>query len=131
MVIDVIHFQAFLLIVRESSNDFPHEMHSGILGDGETGHVSTVANGPLAVKPALAPQACHASGLGRKKREFGSLTEFKLFLQEQGRIGGKIGGKIAAKQMTKAARTARAKKAAAASAKVRTAKAKARKKGRA
>lgn len=88
----------------------------------------TLANGPLAVKPALPPQACHAYCLARKKREFSSLTEFKLFLQEQGRIGGKIGGKIASKRMSKAARVARAKKAAKASAKVRTAKAKARKK---
>ena len=41
-----------------------------------------------------------------------------------GREGGLIGGKIAAKNMTKTERIARAKKAAAASAKVRTAKAK-------
>lgn len=85
----------------------------------------TLANGPLAVKGALAPQARHASCLARKKREFSSLTEFKLFLQEQGKIGGKIGGKVAAQRMSKAARIARAKKAAKASAKVRTAKAKA------
>ena len=90
--------------------------------------MSTLANGPLAVKPALAPQAWHSDCLARKKREFGSLTEFKLFLQEQGRIGGKIGGKRAAQGMSKAARVARAKKAAKASAKVRSAKAKAKRK---
>jgi hypothetical protein len=42
-----------------------------------------------------------------------------------GSKGGKISGKIAAQKMTKAERTARAKKAAAASAKVRTKNAKA------
>jgi hypothetical protein len=53
------------------------------------------------------------------------------FFQEEGRKGGKIGGKIggpaAAAAMTPAERTARAKKAAAASAKVRSKAAKKRK----
>jgi len=42
--------------------------------------------------------------------------------REMGRKGGKIGGKRSLKTMTPAQRTARAKKAAAASAKVRSAK---------
>ena len=64
----------------------------------------------------------------RKKPEFGSMTEMIEWFREQGRAGGKIGGKIAAKKMTKAQRIARAKKASAAAAKIRSAKAKARKK---
>jgi hypothetical protein len=59
-----------------------------------------------------------------KKREFASLVELLDFLKESGRKGGKIGGKIAAENMTKAQRVKRAQKAAAASAKVRSAKAK-------
>jgi len=50
-------------------------------------------------------------------------VELMEFLKESGRQGGKIGGKIAAGNMTPAQRIARAKKAAAASAKVRSAKA--------
>jgi hypothetical protein len=48
----------------------------------------------------------------------------KETMREAFRIVGSQGGKIAAKRMTKAQRIARAKKAAAASAKVRSAKAK-------
>ena len=44
-------------------------------------------------------------------------------MSEMGRKGGKIGGKRSLKTMTKSERTARAKKAAAASAKVRSKKA--------
>jgi hypothetical protein len=51
------------------------------------------------------------------------------FFRKAGRAGGKIGGPAAAEAMTPAERTARAKKAAAASAKVRKAKAKKRAKG--
>ena len=50
------------------------------------------------------------------------------FFRETGRRGGKIGGKRSLETMTAAERTARAKKAAAASAKVRAKKA-AKKKG--
>jgi hypothetical protein len=46
------------------------------------------------------------------------------YFREVGRKGGALGGKAAAASMTKAERTARAKKAAAASAKVRAKKAK-------
>jgi hypothetical protein len=53
--------------------------------------------------------------------------EVREFLAKIGQKGGKIGGKVAAKRMTDDQRNARAKKAAAASAKVRSAKAKARK----
>ena len=45
------------------------------------------------------------------------------FFKRQGAKGGKIGGTISAKSLTKAERTERAKKAAAASAKVRSKKA--------
>lgn len=51
---------------------------------------------------------------------------FAEIMSEYGRKGGKIGGKKAAANMTPEQRTARAKKAAAASAVVRSAKAKAR-----
>jgi len=51
--------------------------------------------------------------------------EVREFLAEIGRKGGRIGGKAAAKNMTPAQRKARARKAAAASAKVRTAAARA------
>lgn len=85
-------------------------------------HVLIVAKGAKALKSTLPGKACHASGVA-KKRTFGSLTEFQEFLRESGREGGKIGGKIAAKRMTKTQRVARAKKAAAASAKVRSKKA--------
>jgi hypothetical protein len=61
----------------------------------------------------------------RKKPEFGSLMEMMEFFKESGRRGGLIGGKIAAKQMTKAQRVERARKASAAAAKARSAKAKA------
>ena len=54
-----------------------------------------------------------------KRRKFGSMTEMIEFFQETGRKGGKV----AAKKMTKAQRVARAKKAAAASANVRSKKA--------
>jgi hypothetical protein len=54
------------------------------------------------------------------KRIFGSLMELMDFFQKSGAEGGKI----AAQRMSKAERVARARKAAAASAKVRTAKAK-------
>ncbi len=54
------------------------------------------------------------------------MTEMLEFFKN----AGAAGGKVAAKQMTKAQRTARAKKAAAASARVRSAKAKAGKKGK-
>ena len=54
-----------------------------------------------------------------KKRAFRSVTEMLDFFRETGRLGGQI----AAKRMTKAQRAARAKKAAAASAKVRSKKA--------
>jgi hypothetical protein len=54
-----------------------------------------------------------------------SMTEMLEFFK----AAGASGGKIAAKNMTKAERSARAKKAAAAAAKVRSAKAKAKKKG--
>ncbi len=50
-------------------------------------------------------------------------------MSEMGRKGGKIGGKRSLETMTKAERTARAKKAAAASAKVRSKKARKRAKG--
>jgi hypothetical protein len=50
------------------------------------------------------------------------------FFQRTGRKGGKIGGKRSLETMTPAERTARAKKAAAASAKVRRAKKAAKKK---
>jgi hypothetical protein len=63
--------------------------------------------------------------VAKKKREFASMTEMTEFFKRTGREGGKIGGKKAAANMTKAARIARAKKAAKASAKVRRAKAKA------
>ena len=53
------------------------------------------------------------------KRVFESLTELFEFFQTTGRQGGKV----AAKRMTRAQRIARAKKAAKASAKVRKAKA--------
>ena len=49
------------------------------------------------------------------------------FFKRTGRIGGKIGGKRSLETMTPEERTARAKKAAAASAKVRSAKARANK----
>jgi hypothetical protein len=58
-----------------------------------------------------------------KKKEFSSLMEMMEFFRETGREGGKIGGKIAAANMTDDERLARAKKAAAASALVRTKKA--------
>jgi hypothetical protein len=45
------------------------------------------------------------------------------YFRKQGAKGGKIGGKVAAASMTKAERTARAKKAAAASGLVRSKKA--------
>jgi hypothetical protein len=51
-----------------------------------------------------------------KKRAFRSVTEMFDFFRK----AGKVGGEIAAKGMTKAQRAARAKKAAAASAKVRS-----------
>jgi len=54
--------------------------------------------------------------------------EVREFLSKIGAKGGKIGGKAAAENMTKAERTARAKKAAAASARVRTKKARERRK---
>jgi hypothetical protein len=54
--------------------------------------------------------------------------EVREFLAKIGSKGGKIGGKAAAENMTKAQRSARAKKAAAASAKVRSAKARAKRK---
>jgi hypothetical protein len=59
----------------------------------------------------------------RERRVFHSMTEMQEFFREQGKRGGKIGGKVAARRMSKAARTARARKAAIASAKVRRAKA--------
>jgi hypothetical protein len=62
--------------------------------------------------------------MAKKKREFASMTELMEFFKRTGREGGKVGGKIAAQNMSKAARIARAKKAAKASAKVRRAKAK-------
>jgi hypothetical protein len=46
--------------------------------------------------------------------------EVREFLSKMRSKGGKIGGKIAAKKMTRAQRTARAKKAAAASVNVRS-----------
>jgi hypothetical protein len=67
----------------------------------------------------------------KSKPVFGSLTEFQEFLRESGRKGGKLGGKIAAANMTPKERVARAKKASAAAAKVRTKAAKARKKEKA
>jgi hypothetical protein len=68
--------------------------------------------------------------MAKKRREFQSLTELLEFLRESGRKGGKIGGKVAAGRMTKVQRTERAKKAAAASAVVRSRKAAARRKGK-
>jgi hypothetical protein len=50
-------------------------------------------------------------------------TEALGFFRRTGREGGKLGGKAAAESMTPEERTARAKKAAAASAKVRSKKA--------
>lgn len=79
------------------------------------------------VKRTLAGQALRLAELGKKKREFTSMTEMLDFFREAGRRGGKIGGRRAAEGMSKAERIARAKKAAAASAKVRSAKARARK----
>jgi hypothetical protein len=49
--------------------------------------------------------------------------EVREFFRQMGKKGGSKGGKTAAKNMTKAQRSARARKAAAASAKVRTKKA--------
>ena len=51
--------------------------------------------------------------------------EVREFFRQMGKKGGSKGGKTAAANLTKAERSARAKKAAAASAKVRSAKAKA------
>jgi hypothetical protein len=56
--------------------------------------------------------------------------EVREFFRQMGKKGGAKGGKAAAANLTKAQRTARAKKAAAASAKVRTAKAKAAARGK-
>jgi len=53
----------------------------------------------------------------------------KKVMQEMGRKGGLIGGKAAAAGMTKAQRLARAKKAAKASAKVRSQRAKQKRRG--
>lgn len=49
-------------------------------------------------------------------------------MQAMGRNGGRIGGKISAERMSRTERIARAKKAASASAKVRSAKARTRRK---
>jgi hypothetical protein len=53
--------------------------------------------------------------------------EIREYMSKLGKKGGAKGGKLAAKRMTPAQRTARAQKAAAASAKVRSKKAKAKK----
>jgi hypothetical protein len=60
-----------------------------------------------------------------KKKVSAEVSEyFRKLGKKHGSAGGKIGGKRSLETMTKAERTARAKKAAAASAKVRSKKAK-------
>jgi hypothetical protein len=63
---------------------------------------------------------------GKKQLSEEALEFFREAGRRGGEIGGKIGGKRSLETMTKAERTARAKKAAAASAKVRSKKAKGR-----
>jgi hypothetical protein len=69
----------------------------------------------------------------KTKKTWGSVTEMMEFFRESGRRGGKIGGskggKAAAANLTGKELTARAEKAAAASAKVRSKRAKERKQG--
>lgn len=68
-------------------------------------------------------QACSLAGM-KKKGTWGSVTEMMLAFKEYGRQGGKLGGakggKARAKKLSRARRVAIAKKAAAASAAVRT-----------
>jgi hypothetical protein len=96
------------------------------------GMIDSSLKGLLALNKKVPLRLATLGSVGKKKRSFGSLTELQEYLREQGRVGGKIGGpiggKLAAKRMTKAQRVARAKKAAAASAKVRSKKARDRKK---
>jgi hypothetical protein len=127
-------FYRKLFGVRQPTDDFKHDERGSLTSDWETGHgVIIELKGAVSSNENPFPRSCQAKRrVGKKKKEWGSLTELQEYLREQGRIGGKLGGKIggktAAKNMTKAARTARAKRAAAASAKVRTAKAKAKRK---